>query len=329
MPFLTRKGEDRAQSANGKRQVDRIVGDAGPTRILHTTPGSRPEAFGPVEWGLLAAVSLMWGSSFLFIAIGVDSFAPGVVAFARLALGAATLALFPRARTRVDAEDWRRVAALGVLWMAVPFVLFPLAEQRISSALAGMLNGAVPLFTALFAAVLLKKLPRRGQAAGLVLGFGGVVAIASPAVEESSFTAVGVLLILLAVFLYGISFNLAVPLQQRYGALPVLLRAQLVALALVTPVAAVQLPQSDWSWPSALAMLPLGVFGTGVALVAMTNLAGRAGAARGSIAIYFLPIVAVILGLIFRGEAIAVLSLVGTALVIVGAWLSSRKEASA
>jgi drug/metabolite transporter (DMT)-like permease len=270
----------------------------------------------------------MWGSSFLFIAIGVDSFAPGVVAFARLALGAATLALFPRARNRVEAPDWRRVAALGVLWMAVPFVLFPLAEQRISSALAGMLNGAVPLFTALFAAILLRKLPGRGQAAGLILGFVGVVAIAFPAVEESSFTAVGVLLILLAVFLYGISFNIAVPLQQRYGALPVLLRAQLVALAVVTPVASVQLPQSDWSWPSALAMVPLGVLGTGVALVAMTNLAGRAGAARGSIAIYFLPIVAVFLGVIFRDETIAVLSLMGMVLVLGGAWLTSRREAA-
>ncbi|MDQ3660774.1 MAG: DMT family transporter [Actinomycetota bacterium] len=298
-----------------------------PPRLLHTTPGSRPEAFGPVEWGLLVGVSLMWGSSFLFIAIGVDSFAPAIVAFARLALGAMTLALFPRARARVEPEDWRRVAALGILWMAVPFVLFPMAEQRISSALAGMLNGAVPLLSALFAALLLKKLPNRSQVAGLILGFVGVAAIASPAVE-SSFSAFGVLLILVAVILYGISFNLAVPLQQRYGALPVLLRAQLVALAAVAPVAALQLPQSDWSWPSALAMLPLGVVSTGVALVAMTNLAGRAGAARGSIAIYFLPVVAVILGVIFRDETIAVLSLVGTALVLGGAWLTSRKESS-
>ena len=327
MPFLGRKREDHLRPALGQQQLDPNVGPTRPARLLHTSPGSRPEAFGPVEWGLLVAVSFMWGSSFLFIAIGVDSFAPGVVAFARLALGVGTLALFPRARRKIEAEDWRRVAALGVLWMAVPFVLFPMAEQRISSALAGMLNGAVPLFSALFAAILLQKLPGRGQVAGLVLGFVGVVAIASPAVE-SSFTAVGVLLILLAVVLYGISFNLAVPLQQRYGALPVLLRAQLVALAAVTPVAAVQLPQSEWSWPSALAMVPLGVFGTGVALVAMTNLAGRAGAARGSIAIYFLPIVAVILGLIFRDETIAVLSLAGTALVLGGAWLTSRKEAS-
>ena len=295
-------------------------------RVLGTAPGSRLEAFGPVEWGLLAAISVMWGSSFLFIAIGVDSFAPGVVAFARLGLGAITLALVPQARHEVEREDRGRIALLGVLWMAIPFVLLPLAEQRISSALAGMINGAAPLFSALFASLLLRRAPGRSQITGLLVGFVGVVALVSPALVEASFTAVGVALVLVAVMLYGLAFNLAVPLQQRYGALPVLFRAQLVALAVVAPVALLQLPASEWSTPSALAMLPLGVLGTGVALVAMTNLAGRAGAARGSIAIYFLPIVAVVLGVIFRGEDIAPVSLLGTALVLAGAWLTSRKE---
>jgi drug/metabolite transporter (DMT)-like permease len=295
-------------------------------RVLDTAPGSRLEAFGPVEWGLLAAISVMWGSSFLFIAIGVDSFAPGVVAFARLGLGAITLALIPQARHEVEREDRGRIALLGVLWMAIPFVLLPLAEQRISSALAGMINGAAPLFSALFASLLLRRAPGRSQITGLLVGFVGVVALVSPALVEASFTAVGVALVLVAVMLYGLAFNLAVPLQQRYGALPVLFRAQLVALAFVAPIALLQLSASEWSTPSALAMLPLGVLGTGVALVAMTNLAGRAGAARGSIAIYFLPIVAVVLGVIFRGENIAPVSLLGTALVLGGAWLTSRKE---
>ena len=315
---MSRKGIVEANDAG--------VAPAERGRVLGTAPGSRLEAFGPVEWGLLAAISVMWGSSFLFIAIGVDSFAPGVVAFARLGLGAITLALFPQARREVERDDRGRIALLGVLWMAIPFVLLPLAEQRISSALAGMINGAAPLFSALFASLLLRRAPGRSQITGLLVGFVGVVALVSPALVEASFTAVGVALVLVAVMLYGLAFNLAVPLQQRYGALPVLFRAQLVALAVVAPVALLQLPASEWSTSSALAMLPLGVLGTGVALVAMTNLAGRAGAARGSIAIYFLPIVAVVLGVIFRGENIAPVSLLGTALVLAGAWLTSREE---
>jgi drug/metabolite transporter (DMT)-like permease len=297
-----------------------------PTRVLASAPGSRPEAFGPVEWGLLAGISIMWGSSFLFIALGVDSFAPGIVAFARLALGTITLALVPRARVAVAREDRGRIAILGVLWMAIPFLLLPTAEQRISSALAGMINGAAPLFSALFASLLLRKIPGGRQIAGLVLGFGGVVTLVSPALGESGATALGVALVLVAVILYALAFNLAVPLQHRYGSLPVLLRAQAVALVAVTPVAVAGLPSSDWSWPSAAAMLPLGILGTGVALVAMTTLTGRAGAARGSIAIYFLPVVAVILGVVFRDESIAPASILGTAVVLAGAWLTSREE---
>jgi drug/metabolite transporter (DMT)-like permease len=306
--------------------TETVAATPGSRRILGTAQGTMLGAFGPLEWGLLLGVSLMWGSSFLFIAIGVESFEPGVLAFGRLALGAATIAFVPRARRPVDRDDLPLIAVLSLTWMAIPFFLFPLAEQRISSALAGMMNGAVPLFAALFASLMLKRMPGRFQLAGLMVGFGGVVAIAWPALSGARVTTVGVLLVLLAVILYGLSINLAVPLQQRYGALPILLRAQLFALAAMAPVAAVQLPASEWSWSSALAIVPLGVFGTGLAFVAMTTLAGRVGATRGTVAIYFLPVVAIALGVVFLDESVAAMSLFGTAFVIAGAWLTSRKE---
>ncbi|HEV2061257.1 MAG TPA: EamA family transporter, partial [Solirubrobacteraceae bacterium] len=81
-----------------------------------------------------------------------------------------------------------------------------------------------------------------------------------------------------------------------------------------------------WSWSSALAMVPLGVLGTGLALVLMTLLVGRVGAPRGSIAIYFTPLVALVLGVVVRSEQVAPLALAGTALVLAGAWLTSRRE---
>jgi drug/metabolite transporter (DMT)-like permease len=120
--------------------------------------------------------------------------------------------------------------------------------------------------------------------------------------------------------------NIAVPLQQRYGALPVLLRSQVAALVVLVPFGLWHVPGSQWSLTSALAMVPLGALGTGLAFVAMVNLAGRTGATRGSIAIYFTPIVAIGLGVLFRSERIATLALVGVVLVIIGAWLTSRRE---
>lgn len=295
-------------------------------RVITTAPGTRAEAFGPVEWSLLASIGLMWGSSFVFIAEGLEAFRPGLVAFLRIALGTATVALARRARRPVAREDWGRIAVLGVVWMAAPLLLFPIAQQWIDSSLAGMLNGAMPLFAALTAALLLRRAPRRVQVVGLLLGFTGVAAITWPAVQGASVTALGAFLVILATVLYGVAANMAVPLQQKYGALPVVLRAQLVALLAVLPFGLAAIPGSSFEWSSALAMVPLGVGGTGLAFLAMATLVGRAGATRGAVAIYFIPVVATILGVVLRDETVMLVQLAGLALVLASAWLTSRRD---
>jgi len=296
-------------------------------RLITTSAGTNLDAFGPREWGLLAAIASIWGSSFLFMEIGLEAFHPTVVTMARVGLGAATLALVPRARQPVDVEDRARIAFLGLIWIAIPLTLFPVAQQWIDSALAGMLNGGMPIATAAVATVMLRRLPPARQLAGIVIGFVGIVLISLPGLRDAEATALGTVLVLIAIALYGLAANLAVPLQQRYGALPVLLRAQLAALVVVVPVGLFGLPHSTWDTASALAMVPLGTLGTGLAFVAMTVLVGRVGGPRGSVAIYFVPIVAIVLGIVFRDESVALISLAGTAVVIVGAWLTSRREA--
>jgi drug/metabolite transporter (DMT)-like permease len=298
-------------------------------RIITTARGTRAEAFGPTEWGLLAAIAAIWGSSFLWIAIGLESFRPGLITVLRIGLGAAALVLFPKARTPVAREDWPRIVLLALLWVAIPLLLFPVAQDLgISSSVAGMLNGAMPLFAALFAALLLRQAPAARQALGLVVGFGGVVLVSLPALQGASATAIGAGLLILATALYGLSANVAVPLQQKYGALPVIFRAQVVALVAVLPFGLWSLPGSRFSWQAILAMLVLGILGTGLAFVAMAVLVGRAGATRGAVAIYFIPVVALILGVSVRGENVSPVSLLGVVLVILGAVLTSRRERS-
>ncbi len=295
-------------------------------RLVETSRGTITDAFGATEWGLLSGVAVIWGSSFVFIAIGLAAFRPGVVTMARVALGALALGLVPRARTAVDREDLPRVVLLGMTWVAVPLSLFPIAQQWIDSSVAGMINGAVPITTAAWSTLLLRRLPGRMQLVGIALGFAGVVAIFLPELRGSSASALGASLVVLAIVLYGLSANMAVPLQQRYGALPVLFRAQLAALVVVVPIGLWQLPDSTFAWGPALAMVPLGTLSTGLAFVFMATLVGRVGGPRGSVAIYFVPVVAVALGVLALGERIAPLALVGTALVLLGAWATSRRE---
>ena len=194
--------------------------------------------FATRDWLMLSGVALTWGASFLFIDIGLEHFAPALVAFGRIAFGALTLGAFPAARGPVPRSAWPQIVALGVTWMAIPFVLFAIAQQWIDSSLAGMINAATPLFVALVAASAVRRLPTRMQATGLIMGFAGVVAISLPSVGDGS-NALGIVLVIGAAFLYGFAFNIAGPLQRRYGSLPVIWRAQLVAVALVLPFAVV------------------------------------------------------------------------------------------
>lgn len=291
-----------------------------------TAVGTNRDAFGASEWGLLAAIALIWGSSFLFMAIGLESFRPGVVTLARVGLGAATLALVPAARRGIERSDVGRVALLGVIWIGIPLSLFPIAQQWIDSSVAGMLNGAVPITSVVWATVLLRALPGWRQLGGLAIGFVGVMAISLPEVVDSSATAVGTFLVIVAIVLYGLATNVAVPLQQKYGALPVLFRAQLAALVIVVPYGLLEVRGSTWSWSAALAMIPLGMLGTALAFVFMATLVGRVGGPRGAIAIYFVPVVAIVLGVAFRDETIAPLAAMGVVLVLAGAWVASRRE---
>lgn len=297
-------------------------------RLLESGSGTRTDAFGALEWALLAGISLVWGSSFFLIDIALESLRPGVIAAGRILLGALALALVPAARRSIDREDLPRAAFLGVIWMGIPLSLFPIAQLWIDSSVAGMLNGAMPLATAAWATLMFRRTPGAFQVAGLLVGFCGIVGISWAQLQGSRATVLGTVLVLTAITLYGLAANIAVPLQQRYGALPVLLRAQLAALVVVIPFGVFHLPGSAWSAEAALALVPLGALGTGIAFVLMTTLVGRVGGPRGSVAIYFVPLVAMALGVFLLDETIARSALFGSALVITGAWLTSRKDRS-
>lgn len=283
-------------------------------------------AFSPQDWMLLSATALTWGSSFVWMQVALEALAPGTITWLRVLLGVATLVLFPRARARVERRHLGAIVWLGLLWMAIPLLLFPIALQWIDSSLAGMINGAVPIFAGVVSAIVLRQAPPGKTIAGIAIGFLGLVAVSWPAIEEPRSTALGVVLVILATLCYGIAINIAVPLQRRYGSLPIILRAQIVALAITALPGILGLARSSVDVVSVAAMIPLGALGTGLAFVWMAMLVGRVGAARGSVTIYFVPVVAIVLGWSLRDENISWLSLIGSALVILGAFVTSRTQ---
>lgn len=299
-------------------------------RLISTSHGTNRDAFTPVDWAMFGTLGLIWGSSFLLMAIGLDSFHPGLVALLRIVAASLFLYSIPRIRhSRIEPEDRARVVLIGFTWVALPFTMFPIAQQWIASGVAGLINGTTPIFAAIVASILLRTLPGRLQRVGLTMGLAGVVLIALPAISAGRSETIGILLALVAAASYGVSINLSVPLVQKYGSLPVMSRVIWAAIPMVLPYGVYGMTQSEFSVPSLLATTAVGVFGTGIAFLLAGRIAASVGATRSSFIAYVIPVVALILGIVFRNEVISPLAIGGIGLVLAGAFLASRKERDA
>lgn len=298
----------------------------GQHRVLNTSRGTNSGNFRRSDWAILSAVALIWGSSFLWISIGLESLSPPAIAFLRVALGGLALAFFAPARQRVERGAWPAIALIGVVGNAGPALLFAIAQQRVESSVAAMINAATPLAVLTVSILMLRRSPGVNQVRGLLIGFAGVALMAMPSVVGANAEPLGVALLLVAVAGYGLSNNLVVPLQQSNGAPAIIMRALFVGAVVLAPWGGVEALRSEPTTRSLVAVLILGVVGTGVARALAASLAGRTGASRGALVTYFVPLVAIVLGVSFRDETVGPLEIAGTALVLTGAYLTSRSE---
>ncbi len=302
-----------------------------PSPIEPTGAVPTDDRFTPQDWGLFVSVAVIWGSSFLFIDIGLDALPPGVITLLRVGLGAVALTVLPLPRRHIGVrhEDRGRLVALSVVWVAVPFTLFPIAEQHISSAVAGLLNGGTPIFAAIFAMALLRRPTRGAQLLGIAVGFVGVVLVSLPSIGDGSSEAFGVVLVVLATVCYGFAVTIAGPLQQRYGSVNLMAKVLALATIWTAPFGLWQIDDASWEVGPVVAVAVLGVVGTGIAFALMGTLVGRVGSTRASFITYLIPVVALVLGVAFRGDEVVGLELLGVGFVISGAVLASRKTATA
>jgi len=281
-------------------------------------------ALRPVDWALLAVPGLVWGSSFYLIAVGLESFHPAFIGWARIAIGFSVLSLIPRARATLPRDTRPTIALLSVTWMALPLTLFAFAEERVSSSITGMMNGINPVTVVVVGLIAFGLRITTGRIIGLVIGTAGGVLIALPTMGEGSSSIAGIAMILVALTCYGIAINAAGPLQRAHGALPVIRRSLGGAALLALPTGLWGLAQSTFSWPSAIATGVLGCFGTGLAYVVHLGNTGRLGSTRASTTTYIIPAVSIVLGVAALGEQVAALAVIGSALALAGAWQVNR-----
>ncbi len=283
-------------------------------------------AFGPTEWTLFTSIGLIWGSSFLLIKLGLETFHPGLITWARVGLGALALILVPRSRVKIEASDKRTMLILSVVWVGIPFTLFPLAEQHINSAVTGLLNGATPIFAGLIGGFFFNRMPRGPQRLGLAVGFVGITLVSVGSAAEGDTAIWGVLMALAATVCYGVATNMAGPLQQRYGSVPVMARMLTLATIWTMPFGLYGLAESSWSVGAGWSTAVLGFIGTGLGFALMAELVGRVGGPRATVITYLIPVVSLALGVFFLDDRVAFAALIGVVLVLAGAVLISRRE---
>jgi drug/metabolite transporter (DMT)-like permease len=282
----------------------------------------------------LALLALTWGSSFLWIALALPMLAASWLTVVRLVLGAATLGIVCWTRGYAlppGWTSWGHLAVGGLLANVAPYFLFAVGEHLTSSAYAGILNGTTPLWTALTMTVVTRALPRRLQLAGLAIGFLGTVLIFEPWGQSATGTLAGVLACLAAAALYGVSYVYLARYVTSLPANPIAIATGQLAIAAVMSLVLVPIDGGRISsaTPTAvLAVLVLGVAGTGLAYVLNYALLNAEGPTATSLVAYLIPVVAAVLGVLVLGDQLPPLAGAGAALVLVGVALVRRRPRS-
>jgi drug/metabolite transporter (DMT)-like permease len=280
----------------------------------------------------IALLALIWGSGFLWIKLADRGFSAVEVTLGRLVLGAAVLfAVMLARRDEVPRSPrlWAAVIIAAVFANAVPYLLFAVAEQTVTSSTAGVINATTPLWTVLIAlAVRHQQAATLWQAAGLVVGFAGAVLIFTPWQTASELLSAGGLECLAASVSYAISYVYMDRFLARRGVGAIVLSAcQLgaaaVMLAIAAGVSGLQTPHVTAE--SVLALAVLGIIGTGFAYVLNYQIIASEGATVASTVTYLLPVIAIILGVLVLDETITVTMLAGIALVLAGVALTRRR----
>lgn len=282
---------------------------------------------------LIAALALLWGANFLWIALALRGFTPVQLTFGRMILGAAVLlpiVVLRREHLPRDIGTWAHLAIAGLVAGSAPYLLFALAETRISSGAAGTLNATTPLWTLALAVALRQELrPTPAKAAGFLLGFVGCLIMFSPW-RSGGLDPLGGAYCLAAALSYAISYIY----MRRYLTPGNLSPLTLSASQLLTATAwiAVALPfdpTPDTAIPGLLpwaALLILGLLGTGIAYVINYALIRSEGASGASVVTYLVPIVALTLGTAIAAEPLSASLVAGAALVLIGVVLSQNRS---
>lgn len=274
---------------------------------------------------MLGLLSAIWGASYLQIKIGLRDFSPVLVAWGRVALAALVLVVVAKALGEAHGigRRWPEVIAIGAVQVAAPFTLISLGETAIASSLAGILVASSTLLTAVLAFFFDPDERSEGlRLFGVLLGLAGVGALLGIDLGGGS-ELLGGLAVVVASLGYAVG---GLWIKARMRDVPPTWLAGCVmsgAALILAPAAIVLAPSEAPSADSLIAVVTLGVIGTGVAFALFYGLFARVGPARTMIVSYLAPAFAVLYGTTLLGEPIGPGAIVGLAMILTGSWFAA------
>jgi drug/metabolite transporter (DMT)-like permease len=278
-------------------------------------------------WLAFAAMSLIWGVPYLLIRIAVrDGIPPATLAWARIFLGAVALtALAWRSGALTNLRGrWRWLLAYAVAEVAIPFPMISAGEQRVSSSLTAILIASVPLIGALLAFRFdHSEKPTPMRTVGLIVGFGGVVALVGLDVAGHGQELLAAAEVLLGAFGYAIGPMLIKNRLRGLDARALNGASLAMASVLLIPFVALDPPRRLPSAGAISAAVVLGLLCTAAGFVIYTILIREAGTSRATVITYINPVVAVALGVSLLDERPGAGAVAGLLLILAGSWLST------
>lgn len=285
---------------------------------------------GTTEWGLLLLLSVLWGSSFFFIEVALQSISVFTLVFARVSIAGLLLTLYAYAsgqKLPTTWQAWRQFIILGALRATLPISLIVWAETQIDSGLAGILNSTSPLFTAIIAHYLTQddKLTKQ-RMIGIGVGMLGVIVlIGLDALNGLGSQVLAQLAMLGATCSYG--FAAVYGRQFRYMPSTISATGMLLgASLLIFPLAMLEQPWTlTPSLPSIGAILGLSILSTAFAFIIWFQLIFRAGASNTSMVTFLIPITALFLGIVVLGETPTPSAIIGLVIILIGLAIAQNR----
>jgi len=283
---------------------------------------------------LFVLLCLIWGSSFILMKFGlydqnnqVVLTANQVAALRVFSAGLAILPFFIAKVKKYPAGTWTYILLSALLGMFFPAFLFCIAETRLDSGIAGMLNALTPFFVILFGFFIFKTSIPRIQLLGIIIGFGGIVLLVAGA-DHLSFNSLGYSgFIVLATVSYGLNNNI---IKYKLAEVPAFTIVILSLVSLIIPSGLIlwfsgffQLPLGEPVYiKSTLATVVLGVIGSAIAWVILYTLIKRGGVIFASAITFVIPIVALFWGWSY-GEGITGVQIISLAIILAGVYLTT------